>query len=142
VQRFVWLADSFGGLPPADATNFPGDAVHQGADGIAILKANSVGLVRRAAKALDVEPRVRFLEGFFNESLPRALPGFTAFAILRLDGDLYQSTLESLHYLYPLLSVGGHVVVDDFTDWQVRSLNAGGCIFLGRCLYFVVISFR
>jgi len=39
-------------------------------------------------------------------------------AILRLDGDLYQSTLESLHYLYPLLSVGGHVVVDDFTDWD------------------------
>ena len=35
-----------------------------------------------------------------------------------LDGDLYQSTLESLHYLYPFLSVGGHVVVDDFTDWE------------------------
>jgi len=40
-------------------------------------------------------------------------------AILRLDGDLYQSTLESLHYLYPLLAVGGHVIIDDFTDWEV-----------------------
>jgi len=45
--------------------------------------------------------------------------GFSGcFSILRLDGDLYQSTLESLHFLYPLLSIGGHVVVDDYTDWQ------------------------
>lgn len=29
-----------------------------------------------------------------------------------------QSTIESLHYLYPLLQVGGHVVIDDFTDWR------------------------
>ena len=38
-------------------------------------------------------------------------------AILRVDGDLYESTIQALHFLYPGLSVGGHVIVDDFTDW-------------------------
>lgn len=41
------------------------------------------------------------------------------FSIIRLDGDLYQSTIESLHYLYPLLSIGGFLVIDDYTDWKV-----------------------
>jgi hypothetical protein len=42
---------------------------------------------------------------------------FKQLALLRVDGDLYESTIQALHYLYPSLAVGGHVVVDDFTDW-------------------------
>jgi hypothetical protein len=94
---------------------------------------------------LDLSEDIEIIKGFFNESLPRALTegiiststsstsssGTTTnggsggeldvnfFSMIRLDGDLYQSTIESLHYLYPLLSVGGYVVVDDFTDWKV-----------------------
>jgi hypothetical protein len=110
------------------------------------IKSNSVEIVERAARALDLLEDIEIIKGFFNESLPRALSegiigtsstsssGTTAttsgggsggeldvnfFSMIRLDGDLYQSTIESLHYLYPLLSVGGYVVVDDFTDWKV-----------------------
>jgi len=133
-ERLVFLADSFDGLPPVDVTQFPADQAHVGTDAIAVLKENSVELVERAAKALDVDKRTRFVPGFFNESLPRAIADGTFasqdrssssgvvysgfFSILRLDGDLYQSAIEALHYLYPLLSVGGHIVVDDFTDWS------------------------
>ena len=127
--RLVWLADSFDGLPPVDLHHFPGDESHAdiGSKGevLEILRENSVELVARAADALEVTQRVRFLEGYFNDTLPAAIRKGTfgnstsnLFSILRLDGDLYQSTLESLHYLYPFLSVGGHVVVDDFTDWE------------------------
>jgi hypothetical protein len=37
--------------------------------------------------------------------------------VLRLDGDLYESTISALHFLYPLLAIGGAVIVDDFTGW-------------------------
>ena len=70
---------------------------------------------------MDLTHRVRILPGFFRDSLPLALRQGCfprGLAILRLDGDLYESTLEALHYLYPLLSLGGHVAVDDFTDWK------------------------
>jgi hypothetical protein len=37
-------------------------------------------------------------------------------ALLRLDGDMYESTMDALKYLYPKLSVGGYVIVDDYGD--------------------------
>ena len=42
---------------------------------------------------------------------------FKCFAVLRLDGDIYESTWQSLEYLYPYLNKGGVIIVDDFTDW-------------------------
>jgi hypothetical protein len=33
---------------------------------------------------------------------------------LRLDGDLYESTEICLKYLYPKVSVGGVVIIDDY----------------------------
>lgn len=62
---------------------------------------------------------VRVLEGYFNETLPGAAASgaFTQFAVLRLDGDTYESTIQALEVLYPYLSVGGYVIVDDYMDW-------------------------
>ena len=39
-------------------------------------------------------------------------------AILRLDADWYDSTRAELEVLYPLLAPGGHLLVDDYSDWQ------------------------
>ncbi len=52
------------------------------------------------------------LWGWFRDTLPAA--PIERLAVLRLDGDLYQSTLESLTHLYPKLSQGGYVIVDDY----------------------------
>jgi O-methyltransferase len=35
-------------------------------------------------------------------------------AVVRLDGDMYESTMDGLKYLYPKLSVGGYLIVDDY----------------------------
>jgi len=56
---------------------------------------------------------VRFVEGFFNESLPRDLPKDTKLAIVRADGDLYESTMDTLYHTYDLLQVGGFFICDD-----------------------------
>ena len=68
-------------------------------------------------KEFDV--KTVYLKDFFNESLPLAISNkqFKCFAVLRLDGDIYESTWQSLTYLYPYLNVGGIIIVDDFTDW-------------------------
>jgi O-methyltransferase len=59
-----------------------------------------------------LDEQVRFLIGWFKDTLPVA--PIERLAILRLDGDMYESTMDSLQYLYPKLSVGGYVIIDDF----------------------------
>ncbi|KAI9029266.1 hypothetical protein DFJ74DRAFT_479120 [Hyaloraphidium curvatum] len=94
-------------------------------DKLKILTDNSVALVAESFERLgllgDPEYPVHFLEGWFKDSLPKAdREGRfgSGFAIMRLDGDLYQSTWEGLKWLYPRLNPGGFVIVDDFYDWK------------------------
>ena len=62
--------------------------------------------------------RMHVVEGWFNETLPP--PGLQSLAYLRLDGDLYASTMDALVGLYPLVSAGGLIYVDDYGTF-------GGC---------------
>ena len=55
---------------------------------------------------------MQFLVGWFKDTLPTA--PIQRLAVLRLDGDMYGSTMEALEALYPKLSVGGYVIVDDY----------------------------
>ena len=55
---------------------------------------------------------MRFLEGWFKDTL--AIAPINQLAVLRLDGDLYESTMDALNPLYDKVSVGGFVIVDDF----------------------------
>ena len=54
----------------------------------------------------------KFLRGWFRDTLPRA--PLERLALLRIDGDLYESTRDALAALYPRLSAGGFVIVDDY----------------------------
>lgn len=56
--------------------------------------------------------QVRFIEGWFSDTLPRA--PIDRLAVLRIDADMYGSTIEALRHLYPRLSVGGYAIVDDY----------------------------
>lgn len=60
-----------------------------------------------------------YLAGYFKDSLPKAVKEgvIKCLAVLRLDGDLYESTWQGLEYLYPYLNQDGVIIVDDFTDW-------------------------
>ena len=58
------------------------------------------------------DDQVQFLVGWFKDTLPAA--PIERLAVLRLDGDMYGSTVEALEVLYPNLSPGGYVIVDDY----------------------------
>lgn len=59
-----------------------------------------------------LDDQVQFLPGWFHETLPSA--PIERLALLRLDGDLYDSTYDAIKALYPRLSSGGYVIVDDY----------------------------
>ncbi|MUL63461.1 macrocin O-methyltransferase [Mycobacterium sp. CBMA 234] len=111
-KREVWLCDSFEGLPPPDEVNFPQDA------GIRLDKASSfLGVTQDAVKQnferYDLlDDSVHFVKGWFKDTLGN-LP-VEQISLLRLDGDLYESTIQALEPLYPKLVVGGYCVIDDY----------------------------
>ncbi len=110
-DRVVWLADSFAGLPPPDPEHYPadaGDRLHT-VDYLAVPLAEVRAHFERFGL---LDGQVRFLEGWFRDTLPAA--PFERLAVMRLDGDLYESTMDALAALYPKLSPGGFVIVDDY----------------------------
>ena len=77
------------------------------AHNIKILNDNSVERVMRDGTAMGLDrSRLRYVVGYFNESLPTLLAAEPdlKFAVIRLDGDTYQSTLEAIEVLLPLCS--------------------------------------
>jgi hypothetical protein len=110
-DRIVFAADSFEGLPKPDPERFPADADDTGyeADELRV----PVEEVRRNfARYRLGGDHVRFLGGWFNETLPTVAD--RRWAVVRLDGDLYESTMDGLTNLYPQLSPGGFLIVDDY----------------------------
>jgi O-methyltransferase len=59
-----------------------------------------------------LDDQVRFLKGWFKDTLPTA--DIERLAVCRLDGDMYESTMDAITALYPKLSVGGYLIVDDY----------------------------
>jgi O-methyltransferase len=112
--RTVYVADSFQGLPPPDPEHYPADSgqiIHT-FDYMAVSRQT----VEANFRAYDLfDEQVAFVEGWFKDTLPHLEA--QKFALIRLDGDLYESTIQSLESLYPKLSVGGFVLVDDYGSW-------------------------
>jgi len=115
-DRVVWVADSFEGLPPPDPVRYP--------------KESLVEFYRHEALAVSLEEvrsnfaryglldeQVRFLKGWFRDTLPTA--PVERLAIARLDGDLYESTMDALVALYPKVSPGGFIIIDDYNAVEV-----------------------
>lgn len=109
-DRRVWVADSFEGLP---ASRHEADRPYEMDAGRLPVLAVSESAARenfRRFKLLD--DQVRFLPGWFKDTLPGAATG--ALALLRIDCDLYESTRTVLEQLYARVSPGGWVVIDDY----------------------------
>lgn len=110
-DRIVFAADSFAGLPPPNPQLYPADTYWN----LSIYKALAVGLPEVQSNFERyglLDNQVVFIKGLFKDSLPNA--PIEKLAILRLDGDLYESTMDALINLYPKLSIGGYVIVDDY----------------------------
>ena len=110
-DRCVWVADSFEGLPPPDPDRYPedgGDRHHTRRE-----LAVSLDEVRSNFQRYGLlDDQVRFLKGWFRDTLPAAPIG--QLAVIRLDGDMYESTMDALAALYPKLAIGGYLIVDDY----------------------------
>lgn len=110
-NRTVWAADSFEGLPKSSEKAYPADKgdTHYTEKELAI----PLEAVKNNFKKYDLlDENVKFLKGWFKDTLPSA--PIQKLAILRLDGDMYESTLDGLVNLYPKLSKGGFLIVDDW----------------------------
>jgi hypothetical protein len=109
-DRFVYLADSFRGVPEPNLAEFPADASLTGLAKFWAVPMEKVKANFEAFGLLDAQ--VQFVEGWFKDTLPNLVD--STFALIRLDGDLYESTFQALDSLYPLLSPGGFVIIDDY----------------------------
>jgi hypothetical protein len=107
-DRTVWVADSFQGLPvPSHEADQDYDL--SGATTLAV----SQDEVEAAFQRFGLQDgQVKFLRGWFKDTLPSA--PVSQLAVLRMDGDLYESTMDILNALYHKVSEGGFVIVDDY----------------------------
>lgn len=118
-NRLFWGYDSFEGIPFAGAkdTSQPGlpnidksklDKLES--SGITVHEIR--GVIANLEKWGVYSENVKLVKGWFQDTLPKIRP--ESIAILRLDGDLYSSTMVCLEHLYPLISNGGLVLIDDY----------------------------
>lgn len=110
-DRRVWVADSFQGLPPPDPDRYPNDAGSE-LHAFPQLAVSADEVRANFDRHGLLDGQVAFLEGWFRDTLPAA--PIERLAILRLDGDMYESTMDALDALYGKLSPGGIVIVDDY----------------------------
>ncbi|MFO0700112.1 MAG: TylF/MycF/NovP-related O-methyltransferase [Nitrospira sp.] len=124
VERPVYMLDSFQGLPPVTAKDGPlASQWQQGGD-----PQNFLNNCRAAREELDhalarmdfVPGEYKIVEGWFEQTVPRVAEEISpnSIALLRLDGDWYDSTRCCLDALMPMVSEGGVVIIDDYYAWD------------------------
>jgi hypothetical protein len=109
------VADSFEGVPSPTLAQDQG--IDLSKDNFPVL---SVGLdkVKELFLRYDLlDDQVKFLKGWFKDTLPQA--PIERLSILRLDGDLFESTMDALRALYDKVSIGGVVIIDDYNALEV-----------------------
>ncbi len=110
-ERQVWLADAWG-------QEFPAAVTDNDLDISPILNRLFVGSVTRDSvesnfrEFLLYDDKVNLIEGYFKYTLPNV--AVDSIAVLRLDADLYNSTMDALNHLYAKVSAGGYIIVDDY----------------------------
>lgn len=115
--RHSVLFDSFEGLPDAKPIDGP-TAVHWSTqvrdyDNCRAEQAWAVQAMERVGQS-DFE----IVKGWFEDTVPIWAKQQRPIAVLRLDGDWYESTMLCLEHLWPLVTPGGMVIVDDYYIWD------------------------
>jgi O-methyltransferase len=113
-DRMVWGADSFEGLPVPDVDRFPEDDGYDWSH-VTALKVGLDDVEANLARYELLDDQVQLLPGWFEDTLVSS--PITRLALLRIDGDLYQSTMDALVALEPRVSPGGFVIIDDYHGW-------------------------
>jgi O-methyltransferase len=118
-DREYYLFDSFEGLPKAreidgiSAIEWQNDKESPDYhDNCAATEADA-----RKAMSLAHAPNTHIIKGWFENTLPGSkFPG--GIALLRMDGDWYDSTIQILTNLFPLVNADGLIIIDDYYAWD------------------------
>ncbi len=110
-DKVVYVADSFEGCPVPNIEKYPIDVVdyHYTIDYLRVAQEE----VEANFKRFSTLDNVKFVNGWFKDTLHLI---DAEFSIIRLDGDLYESTMDAMKALYPRLSIGGYCIIDDWGE--------------------------
>ena len=111
VDKTVWVADSFEGLPMPNEEKYPVDK-DDNLHSYDFLRVSLESVKENFNRYGLLDDKVKFLKGWFKDTLPSA--PIQKLSLMRLDGDMYESTMDALTNLYPKLSIGGYVIIDDY----------------------------
>jgi hypothetical protein len=117
--RRMWLFDSFQGLPDPteedydDKKEITGEHIRPLVQGSCLGTKNQVESLLFSEFGLNPDS-VFLMEGWFQDTLPACKDRIGAIALLRIDGDWYESTLCCLRNLYDQVSPGGWIIIDDY----------------------------
>jgi len=117
-RRVSYVCDSFRGLPPGNQIL---DKADVGWDGTPYLEVTSEVVANNFIKYGMLDENVVFVKGFFNETMPPLKEKVDRFSIMRLDGDMYESTVDVLYNLYDKLTLGGYVIMDDWLGFPSKT---------------------
>lgn len=118
-SREYYLFDSFQGLPSAkdiDGEHMKKWQADKDAPGY-FDNCSAEEAFAREAMRLSGAKNTHIIKGWFKDTLAQ-FPKDKPIAILRLDGDLFESTLECLENLYERVTKGGLIIIDDYTIWD------------------------
>lgn len=121
-HRNIWLYDTFSGMTdPGDTdVDLEGRPAGEAEGSFRTLRertAAGVDEVRRNMTSTGYPSElVRFVEGDVTLTIATTAPD--QIALLRLDTDWYESTKAELEMLYPRLTPGGVLIIDDYGHWQ------------------------
>lgn len=115
--RHCWFFDSYEGLPEPTADDFENGRTGQHIRPLP--KGSCLGTIEQVSELLFDEMaadrgQVHLVKGWFQDTLPVKREAIGPIALLRADGDWYESTKCVLENLYDAVSVGGHVIIDDY----------------------------
>lgn len=115
--RPVVVCDSFHGLPPGHASIHKSDI---GWDKTSYLEISAPTVAKNFMLSGLLDDGVIFVKGFFNDTMPHIAKQVKRIAVLRMDGDMYQSTVDVLYHLYSKVPVGGWVILDDWFGFPAK----------------------
>ena len=119
-NRQYYLFDSFEGLPDAKEIDGETAIAWQADKESAIYYDNCKAEIEWAQRAMElakVSDKTSIIKGWFDETVPQFKTD-EPIAVLRLDGDWYDSTMVCLEHLFPKVATGGLIILDDYYSWD------------------------
>ena len=132
-DRRIYLADSFKGLPKdTNVSSWKPRSGNTGILGGRVMNSlhGSEGMFNTTRKKFEenmksnkfdvskLQHKITVLEGFYADTLPKLKSQNVKLSFLRLDGDIYISTIQALENAYELVQPGGYIYVDDYGSFE------------------------